>query len=65
MTITVKQLGDDSEDEDGLTVDQRIELATELTRMSWELAGRPWPSIPRCQWPIRIRALEDDDEAAA
>ena len=31
----------------------RIELAFELSKVAWTMTGRPWPSIPRGQLPIR------------
>jgi hypothetical protein len=31
----------------------RIELAWMLSKAAWMLSGRPWPSIPRAELPIR------------
>lgn len=37
----------------------RIELLTRLSRESWELSGRPWPSYTRETMPVVIRTLRD------
>jgi hypothetical protein len=36
------------------TAEERIEMVGILTRRAWELSGRPWPVIPRDQWPVII-----------
>lgn len=44
-------------DEDALTPEQRVELVEVLTRAAWAMTGQPWPSLPRDQWPVRVRRL--------
>ena len=50
----------DVADDDGLTPDERMELVAKLTRAAWALTGQPWPSLPRDQWPIRVRRLGEE-----
>lgn len=42
---------------DDLTPDQRMELVETLTRAAWAMSGKPWPSLPRDRWPVRVRRL--------
>jgi len=42
---------DDADSVDQLTPKERMELAAELTRVAWAMTGRPWPDLPRSQWP--------------
>lgn len=44
-------------EEDALTPEQRVELVEVLTRAAWAMIGQPWPSLPRDQWPVRVRRL--------
>jgi hypothetical protein len=39
----------------------RIELAWLLSKTAWELSGKPWPSIPRSELPIRRVRKSDLD----
>jgi hypothetical protein len=34
----------------------RLELAFALSQAAWLLSGKPWPSIPRSELPIRVRS---------
>lgn len=36
------------------TVAERVELVARLSRRAWELTGKPWPSLPRAEWPLKI-----------
>ena len=36
------------------TAEQRVEMVAELTRRAWELTGKPWPRLPRAEWPVTI-----------
>jgi hypothetical protein len=36
------------------TPEQRLALVDVLTREAWALAGRPWPQLPRSEWPVRV-----------
>jgi hypothetical protein len=36
------------------TATDRIEMVALLTRRAWELTGKPWPSLPRAEWPVTI-----------
>lgn len=36
---------------------ERISLLVELTEAAWAMTGQPWPSLPRAQWPGRVRLL--------
>ena len=42
-----------------LTPLERMALVGELTRAAWAMTGRPWPDLPRSEWPVRIIRLED------
>jgi hypothetical protein len=39
----------------------RIELAFLLSKAAWVMSGRPWPSIPRSELPIRRVRRSDVD----
>ena len=41
----------------GPFAEQRVELVEVLTRAAWAMTGEPWPSLPRDQWPVRVRRL--------
>lgn len=39
----------------------RIELVFLLSKAAWAMTGRPWPSIPRSELPIRrVPSFEED-----
>ena len=52
----VYRLGDEPMDDltSTTTAAERIELVAELSRRAWELTGKPWPSLPRKEWPVTI-----------
>lgn len=29
-------------------------LVSEMSRLAWELTGRPFPNVPRSEWPGRV-----------
>ncbi len=39
------------------TPETRLALVEALTREAWALAGRELPSVPRHDWPVRVRRL--------
>ena len=57
ITARVLALGDEDDPSLVGTPASRIELLVELTRAAWALTGEPWPSLPRSQWPVRVRKL--------
>ncbi len=38
----------------GGTAAERLAMVTELTKLGWELSGRPWPSFSRENTPVRV-----------
>jgi len=36
------------------TAAERLQMVDVLSRRMWELTGKPWPQIPRSEWPVRI-----------
>lgn len=40
---------------------ERIKLAWMLSKTAWELSGKPLPSIPRTELPIRRRRNSDPE----
>lgn len=38
---------------------EAVSLAYRLSRLAWQLAGRPFPSYERADIPIRFRALDE------
>jgi hypothetical protein len=44
-------------EDDELMPDQRVELVEVLTRATWAMSGQRWSSLPRSEWPVRIRWL--------
>jgi hypothetical protein len=58
MTARVVALGQDEPPEaPPATSEERISLLVELTEAAWAMTGQPWPSLPRAQWPGRVRRL--------
>jgi hypothetical protein len=58
MTARVVALGQDEAPEaPPATSEERISLLVELTEAAWAMTGQPWPSLPRAQWPGRVRRL--------
>lgn len=60
MQVKVVGLGDDEPDQPPATSAERIELLVELTRAAWAMTGQPWPTVPRAQWPGRVRNLGEE-----
>ena len=61
MTAQVFDLGHEPEvNADGRTPMERIELLVDLTAAAWAMTGKPWPSLPRSQWPVRVRLLGEE-----
>lgn len=52
----IYRLGEEPDQDlsDSTTAAQRIEMVALLTRRAWELSGRPWPAIPRAEWPVAV-----------
>lgn len=46
--------GDEPGGHDDLTPDQRVSLATELSRWAWEISGRPMPDYTRETMPVVV-----------
>ncbi len=46
----------------GATVEERLRMVRELSRMAWASSGRPLPEYERREMPVRIRSLHDHDE---
>jgi hypothetical protein len=42
------------------TSTERIALLVQLTEAAWAMTGQPWPSLPRAQWPGRVRLLGEE-----
>ncbi len=58
MTGRVLALGEEEPAEaPPQTSAERISLLVELTEAAWAMTGQPWPSLPRAQWPGRVRLL--------
>jgi hypothetical protein len=57
ITARVAALGDDDDSPVEGSPASRIELLVELTRAAWAVTGNELPSLPRSQWPVRIRKL--------
>jgi hypothetical protein len=55
-TARVYQLGNEPLDDltSTTTAAERIELGARLSRRAWELTGKPWPTLPRAEWPLTI-----------
>lgn len=41
------------------TAAERLEMVDILSQRAWELTGKPFPNLPRSQWPVRIVRLRD------
>lgn len=52
----IYRLGEEPDQDlsDSTTASERIEMVALLTRRAWELSGRPWPTIPRAEWPVAV-----------
>jgi hypothetical protein len=61
MTVRVLTLGDEEPAEaPPPTSAERIALLVQLTEAAWAMTGQPWPSLPRAQWPGRVRLLGEE-----
>lgn len=61
MTARIYKLGEEPGDDISATTTagERLEMVAVLTRRTWEITGRPWPNVPRGEWPVTIRSLGD------
>jgi hypothetical protein len=61
MTGRILALGDEEPTEvPPSTSKERIALLVQLTEAAWAMTGQPWPSLPRAQWPGRVRLLGEE-----
>jgi len=61
MTGRVLALGEEEPAEaPPATSKERIALLVQLTEAAWAMTGQPWPSLPRAQWPGRVRLLGEE-----
>jgi hypothetical protein len=36
------------------TAAERLDMVATLSQRAWELTGKPFPTLPRSEWPVRI-----------
>lgn len=36
---------------------ERLEMVALLSQRAWELTGKPFPNLPRTEWPVRVVRL--------
>lgn len=61
ITAEVVRPGDAADAARPLRGAPAVALATELTRASYALLGRPVVRIPRSEWPVVRRTLREDE----
>lgn len=65
MTVRVVTRGSDDEEDDDpsdlTTPAERIALVWQLTRETWSLTGRPFPSYARADMPVRAVSRAEAD----
>ncbi len=54
--VRVFRLGEEPHDDlsDVTTAEERLAILRDLTERAWALSGRPFPSYPRSQMPVRV-----------
>ena len=60
MTARVVTLGAEEPEPPPATSAERIALLVQLTAAAWAMTGEPWPTLPRAQWPGRVRLLGEE-----
>ena len=60
MTGRVLELGAQEPEAPPPTSAERIDLLVQLTAAAWAMTGVPWPTLPRAQWPGRVRRLGEE-----